>query len=285
MTETAGIAERRQGQTGQLLAILQEIQARYSYLPEEALRAVAEETGRPLVDIYGVATFYRSFCLKPRGKHLVTCCLGTACHVRGAPKVAEELARKLGVARGETTADRQFTLETQNCLGGCALGPIVVVDGHYFSNVRPPAVSGILAKARDGLDRVDIKGDERVFPVEVACPRCNHSLMSTHDLIDGLPSIWVTASFGEKHGWLRLSSLYGSYEVECQHEVPPDTVVDFFCPHCGAELAGGGPCVECGAAMVPMIVRGGGIVQICSRRGCHNHMLDLEGTSSWSEWR
>ena len=285
MTERAGVVERSPAKPGELLALLQEIQARYSYLPEEALRSVAAETGRSLVEIYGMATFYRGFSLKPRGKHLVTCCLGTACHVRGAPKVAEELERQLQVQRGNTTADRQFTLETQNCLGGCAVGPIVVVDGHYFPSVGPPAVRDILAKSREGLDKIDLKTDERVFPVEVACGRCNHSLMNAHDLIDGLPSIWVTASFGDRHGWLRLSSLYGSYEVESQHEIPLDAVVDFFCPHCSAELTGGGPCLACGASMVPMIVRGGGIVQTCSRRGCHNHMLDLEGTSSWSEWR
>ncbi len=279
MTEIERIVEKHLGHRGELLAILQDIQAKYSYLPEAALRTVAEKTGRSLVDIYGMASFYRAFSLKPRGKHLVTCCMGTACHVRGAPKVAEELERQLNVKRGGTTTGGQFTLETQNCLGGCALGPIIVVDGHYFPSVWPAAVRGILDKAREGLDKVDIKTDERIFPVEVACGRCNHSLMSPHDLLDGLPSISVTASFGDKHGWLRLSSLYGSFEVHSQHEIPVDTVVDFFCPHCSAELAGAGPCVECGASMVPMIVRGGGVVQICSRRGCHNHLLDLEGTS------
>lgn len=285
MTDITGIVEKRRGQRGELLAILQDIQAKYSYLPEEALRDVARKTGRSLVDVYGVATFYHAFSLKPRGRHLVTCCMGTACHVRGAPKVAEELERRLEVPPGETTADREFTFETQNCLGGCALGPIVVVDGHYFSSVGTPDVKGILEQAKAGLDRVDVTTDQRVFPVEVACGRCNHSLMNAHDTIDGLPSIWVTVSFAEKHGWLRLSSLYGSFEVESQHEIPLDTVVHVFCPHCSAEFSGAGPCVVCGASMVPMIVRGGGVVQICSRRGCHNHLLDLEGTSAWSEWR
>ncbi len=285
MTDITAIVDKRRGQRGELLAILQDIQAKYSYLPEDALRDVAEKTGRSLVDVYGVATFYHAFSLKPRGKHLVTCCMGTACHVRGAPKVAEELERQLQVPAGETTPDREFTLETQNCLGGCALGPIVVVDGHYFSSVGTPAVRGILERTREGLDKVDLASDERAFPVEVACGRCNHSLMNAHDLIDGQPSIWVTASFGDRHGWLRLSSVYGSFEVESQHEIPVDTVVDFFCPHCSAELSGAGPCVACGASMVPMIVRGGGVVQICSRRGCHNHMLDLEGTSAFGDWR
>lgn len=277
MSEIARIIEKRSGERGELIAILEDIQAKYSYLPEEALRAVAEKTGRSLVDIYGVATFYRWFSLKPRGKHLLTCCVGTACHVRGAPKVAEELERELGIKAGDTTADGRFTLETQNCLGGCALGPIVVADGHYFANVGTANVPRIVEKAAAGLDKVDVRSDERVFPVEVSCARCNHGLMNPSYPIDGYPSIKVTISFGDHHGWLLLSSLYGSHEIAAEQEIPEGQEADFFCPHCHAELSGAAPCVECGAPMVPMIVRGGGIVQICSRRGCHNHMLDLTG--------
>ncbi len=144
MSEIDTIIDRHRGERGELIAILEEIQGKYSYLPEESLRAVAEKTGRSLVDIYGVATFYRWFSLKPRGKHLLTCCMGTACHVRGAPRIDEELRRQLDAGVGETTEDREITYETQNCLGGCALGPIVVVDGHYFSNVTPGAVAGII---------------------------------------------------------------------------------------------------------------------------------------------
>jgi NADH-quinone oxidoreductase subunit E len=277
MSEIARIIEKHSGERGELIAILQDIQAKYSYLPEEALRTVADRTGRSLVDIYGVATFYRWFSLKPRGKHLLTCCVGTACHVRGAPKIAQELERELGIKAGETTADGQFTLETQNCLGGCALGPIVVADGHYFANVGTAMVPRIVEKSTAGLDKVDVRSDERVFPVEVSCARCNHGLMNPNYPIDGYPSIKVTISFGDHHGWLLLSSLYGSYKIEAEHEIPDGQVANFFCPHCHAELSGAAPCVECGAPMVPMIVRGGGIVQICSRHGCHNHMLDLTG--------
>ena len=131
--------------------MLQAIQAREGYLSEESLRALSRQIGRSLVDIYGVATFYRSFSLKPRGKHLICACLGTACHVRGAPRIAEELERQLGVKAGQTTPDGQFTLETVNCLGACALGPIVVVDGRCFPNVHASGVGAILAKARTGL--------------------------------------------------------------------------------------------------------------------------------------
>ncbi len=275
LEHVASIVEKHRGQRGGLIAILQEIQARYGYLPADALRAVAERTGRPLVDVYGVATFYRSFSLRPRGKHLCSVCLGTACHVRGGPVVAEEFGRYLGVRPGQTTPDRGFTLETVNCLGACALGPIVVVDGHYFSNVSPVRVKEIVEQARTGLDRVEVQTDRRIFPVEVSCPRCNHSLMDPEHLVDGYASIRVTRSYGHMHGWLRLSCLYGSYTVEASFEVPAEAVVDFFCPHCHAHLIGASSCPECGAPMVPMIVRGGGIVQICSRKGCKGHILDL----------
>jgi NADH-quinone oxidoreductase subunit E len=277
--EIGTIVEKHVGEQGALISILEEIQAKFSYLPEEALKAVAEKTGRSLVDVYGVATFYKWFSLKPRGKHLVSCCVGTACHVRGAPKVAQELGRRLAVEPGETTPDKEFTLETVNCLGACALGPIVVADGHYFPNVNPGKVRGILDKTQDGLDKIDVKTDPRVFPIQVSCARCNHSLMAPNQALDGAPAVKVTASFGESHGWLLLSGVYGSYHIESEHEIPHDTVTSFFCPHCHGEMAGGTDCPDCGASMVPMIVRGGGMLQICSRRGCRSHMLDLGGAS------
>ena len=274
--ETLKIVDKFAGEKGGLIAILEEMQTKYGYLPEKALKIVAERTGSSLVDVYGVATFYRAFSLKPRGKHLVSCCLGTACHVRGAPKIVEELERQLQIKRGDTTPDKQFTLETVNCLGACALGPIVVVDGHYFSNVETSKVKNILKKTREGLDKTEIKGDQRIFPVEVNCPRCNHSLMDNDYQIDGYPSIRVTAAFNNTHGGLRLSSLYGSYNVESEHEIPMGAVVNFFCPYCHAELIGSGNCPECGTKMVPMIVQNGGMIQVCSRRGCKGHHLDLD---------
>lgn len=258
-----------------LMSILEEIQARYSYLPEPALRLVAEETGRSLVDIYAVATFYKSFSLEPRGKHLASVCLGTACHVRNAPSVAEEFQQQLGIKAGETTPDKEFTLETVNCLGACALGPVVLIDGHYFSKMKVGKVRQLLDQAKTGFEQIDIEQDERFFPIDVSCPRCNHRLMDPGYEIDGSPSIRVTISFGTKHGWLRLSSVYGSYSVFSEYEVPPDTVVDFFCPHCHTKLVGSWHCASCQAPMVPMIVRGGGMIQICSRRGCTNHLLEL----------
>jgi NADH-quinone oxidoreductase subunit E len=276
---TLELVNTYRNERGSLIAILEDVQAKYGYLPAETLREVAETTNRSLVDIYGVATFYRAFSLKPRGKHLVSVCLGTACHVRGGPAIARKLQQQLKIKSGETTPDGEFTLETVNCLGACALGPVVVVDGHYFPNVSESGVEEILEKTRQGLDTVDMDTDERVFPVEVSCARCNHSLMDPRHPIDGYPSIRITVSFGQEHGWFALSSLYGSYNVKSEYEIPRDTVVQSFCPHCHSELIGGARCSECGAPMVPMIVRGGGIVQICSRRGCRGHMLDLTGNS------
>ena len=275
--EVLGILDKHEGNRGGLISILEEIQAEYSYLPAEALKLVAEGTGRSLVDIYGVATFYKSFSLKPRGKHLCSVCMGTACHVRGAPTVAREFERKLEISAGETTPDREFTLETVNCLGACALGPVAVVDGHYFSNIKSTRVKQIIEKTRAGLDEAEIKADLRDFILTVSCSRCNHSLMEPDHLIDGSPSVRVTVSFEHKHGWLRLSALYGSFTVEAEYPIPMDTVLDFFCPHCHAELKSASSCPLCSAPMVSMIVRGGGMVQICARRGCKGHMLDLEG--------
>ena len=129
-----------------LIAILQDIQAEYRYLPPDALRAVARALKIPLIDVIGVATFYRAFSLKPRGKHVVTVCLVTACHVRGGPKILEEFERKLGVKAGETTPDKHTTLETVACLGCCAIGPVVVVDSDYHAQTTTLKVGRILAK-------------------------------------------------------------------------------------------------------------------------------------------
>jgi len=275
--EILGILDKHEGDRGGLISVLEDVQAKYSYLPAEALRIVADKTGRSLTDVYGVATFYKSFSLKPRGKHLCSVCMGTACHVRGASIIAGEFERQLEAPAGETTADREFTLETVNCLGACALGPIVVVDGHYFSKVDSARVKPILKKTRAGLDDAEIRADRRLYLMNVSCSRCNRSLMDPDHPIDGSPSVRVTISFERKHGWLRMSPLYGSFTVESEYPVRADEILDFFCPHCHAELTGASTCPLCNAPMVSMIVRAGGIVQICSRRGCKGHMLDLDG--------
>jgi NADH-quinone oxidoreductase subunit E len=272
------ILDRHQGKrAGGLIALLEEIQGAYGYLPEAALRAVSERTQTPLVDVYGVASFYRAFSLTPRGRHVVCACLGTACHVRGAPMILDEVQRRLGIRAGETTPDREFTLETVNCLGACALGPVITVNGKTHPHVRHDSVRTILRDVREAPDAAAVSKDQRIFPLTVRCSRCNHSLMDAAHPLDGHPSIRVTVTFGRTHGWLRLSSLYGSYTIGMEHEIPMETVGNVFCPHCHAQLIGSAICAECGAPMVPMIVDGGGIIQVCARRGCKGHILDLAG--------
>jgi len=127
-----------------LIAILQEIEELYGYLPAWALKHVSEKLNVPLIQVYGVASFYNAFHLTPRGKHLIRVCLGTACHVRGGQRVIEELERKLNIGIGETTKDLNFTLERVNCLGCCALGPIVMIDEDYYGHMSPAKVGSLI---------------------------------------------------------------------------------------------------------------------------------------------
>ncbi len=139
-------------QNGLLIPILQEIQAHYRYLPEAALREVAKKLRIPLRDVYGVATFYRAFALTPRGEHVVTVCLGTACHVRGGANIVNTLSTDLGILPGQTTSDKKFTLETVNCLGCCAIGPIVVVDGEYHGEMNSQKARKLIEKlGKEGI--------------------------------------------------------------------------------------------------------------------------------------
>ena len=140
------LVEKHGGEKKALIAILQDIQAEYCYLPKDSLKLVAEILCIPLIDVLGVATFFRAFSLKPRGRHTCTVCLGTACHVRGGPKILDEFERRLGVKAGETTSDNMFTLETVACLGCCAIGPVVVVDKYYHAQVNIRKVGPILKK-------------------------------------------------------------------------------------------------------------------------------------------
>jgi NADH:ubiquinone oxidoreductase subunit E/NAD-dependent dihydropyrimidine dehydrogenase PreA subunit len=127
-----------------LIGVLQDINQDLGYLPEEALRYVSCRTGVPLLTVYHVATFYKAFSLTPRGKHVIRVCLGTACHVRGAARVLDALQSELEVESGQTTKDLKFTLETVNCLGTCALAPVVVLDAKYHGNSTPTKVKKIL---------------------------------------------------------------------------------------------------------------------------------------------
>ncbi len=145
-TELYDLINREAQDDASLIAVLEAIQARYRYLPPETLILAAERLGVPLAQAYSVATFYHAFSLRPKGKHCLHVCMGTACHVRGSPQVLDRLQTKLGVKAGGTTRDRTFTLETVNCLGACALGPIVVTDGEYSGQMSAQKVDGLLRR-------------------------------------------------------------------------------------------------------------------------------------------
>ena len=127
-----------------LIMILQDVQSRFHYLPEAALRRISTRLELSFAEIYGTASFYKAFSLEPRGQHVIQVCLGTACHVRGAQRILEEFERLLNVKAGQTTEDRRFTLETVNCLGACALGPIVTVDQEYHGNMTPGGAAKLI---------------------------------------------------------------------------------------------------------------------------------------------
>ncbi|MGZ5423616.1 MAG: NADH-quinone oxidoreductase subunit NuoE [Candidatus Aminicenantales bacterium] len=146
-SELAHLTAKAAGRKRALIQVLQDIQDRYHWLPPEALERVADVLGVPLVQVYGVATFYKSFSLKPRGRHICTVCLGTACHVRGGEAIMEQFERKLGIAAGETTPDGAYTLERVNCLGACALAPLAVVNGRYHGQMTEAKVEAVLAEA------------------------------------------------------------------------------------------------------------------------------------------
>jgi len=146
ITEILG---RHDSRVDALIMILQDIQSVYRYLPEEALRMVAAKLEIPFSQVYEVATFYRSFSLEPRGEHEIKVCLGTACHLRGGPLILENFERELGIGAGGTTKDQSFTLETVNCVGACALAPLVLVDTFYFGKSNSSSVKNILKKFSD----------------------------------------------------------------------------------------------------------------------------------------
>jgi NADH:ubiquinone oxidoreductase subunit E len=133
---------------GNLIGILHAVQDRYSYLPEEALVRVAEQTGFSLERIYAIATFYNHFSLEPRGRHLVRVCMGTACHVQGASRVMDELSQQLGCSEGHTSEDMQFTLESVRCVGACSLAPVVVIGDDTHACVHPKKVKHLLKPYR-----------------------------------------------------------------------------------------------------------------------------------------
>jgi NADH-quinone oxidoreductase subunit E len=140
------IIERYPGKPESLIFLLQDIQAAYNYISSEAMTLVCDHVGVPLTQAYAVATFYQSFSLEPKGEHEIRVCLGTACHLKGAPRIVSELERRLGIKPGETTKDLKYSLDTVNCLGACALAPVSVVDNEYQPNTTTPKLVKLLDK-------------------------------------------------------------------------------------------------------------------------------------------
>jgi NADH-quinone oxidoreductase subunit E len=140
------IVDRYQAKPTALIMVLQDIQKHYRYLPKEALDLVAQKMDLPIAQIFGVATFFRAFSLKPKGKHHVCVCTGTACHVRQANVIVDKFERDFGIKPGETTSNLDFSLETVNCMGACALGPLITVDDEYYGNMTVPKADSIMRK-------------------------------------------------------------------------------------------------------------------------------------------
>lgn len=147
--KTREIVKKHGGGRSTLIAVLQDIQEAFNYLPKQALKAVAKAMNVPLSRVYEVATFYTAFSLKPRGKHIVKICVGTACHVRGASAILDKFEQKLLIKPGETNQDQKFTLELVNCVGACALGPVVVIDTEYHGQVTMAKVDKIIDKINE----------------------------------------------------------------------------------------------------------------------------------------
>ena len=138
------IIDRYVGEEGVLIQLLLDMQSELNWIPKEALERMSERLKVPISQIYRIASFYKAMSLTPRGRHIVNVCLGTACHVRGGQRIMDRAKELLGIKEGETTPDMKFTLERVNCLGCCALGPVVVVDRDYHGKITPAKVKEII---------------------------------------------------------------------------------------------------------------------------------------------
>ncbi|MGI6607282.1 MAG: NADH-quinone oxidoreductase subunit NuoE [Peptococcia bacterium] len=138
------IIEKYKDEKGTMIPILHEVQQEKGYLPEDVQAYIAQKMGVPLSEVYGIVTFYTLFNTQPKGKHKISVCLGTACYVRGAGKILEELEKELNIKVGQTTADGQFTLEACRCLGACGLAPVLTVDDHVHGRLTTKDVAGLI---------------------------------------------------------------------------------------------------------------------------------------------
>lgn len=138
------IIDKHQGEASALIQVLLDIQSEHHWLPKQALARVSEKLQVPYARILHIATFYKAFSLVPKGRHEIQVCMGTACHVRGAPRVLDTVQDLTGIKPGETDLDLKFSLETVNCLGCCALGPVMVVDGDTHGRLAPGETADVL---------------------------------------------------------------------------------------------------------------------------------------------
>jgi len=145
-TKVTKIISRYKNKPGAVISILEDIQEAYGYLPKEVLEQVSEKLDTPLSRLFSMATFYSAFSLKPRGKHTLHVCLGTACHVRGGSRILKGFSHQLGIKPGDTTEDRKFTLETVRCIGCCSLAPVVKVNNDTHGYTTADRTQSILAK-------------------------------------------------------------------------------------------------------------------------------------------
>jgi NADH-quinone oxidoreductase subunit E len=140
------ILERYPRHPQHLINLLQDVQAEYSYISPEHLTLICDHVGVPVIQAWSVATFYKSFSLEPRGEHEIKVCLGTVCHLKGGERLVEGCERELGVKRGGTTEDLRFSIDTLNCVGACALAPVVVVDENYLPNSTQRKLNKVIKK-------------------------------------------------------------------------------------------------------------------------------------------
>lgn len=145
------VIEKFRNVRGSITGLLQDVVGVYRYLPEEVLQRLSDELEIPLAKLFTLATFYKSFRLEPLGDHHICICMGTACHVNGAPRLADNLERDLKIKAGETTKDKKFTFETVNCLGACALGPLITIDGEYHGKMDQNKLKKLLKKYQEEI--------------------------------------------------------------------------------------------------------------------------------------
>jgi NADH-quinone oxidoreductase E subunit len=150
-SKLSGILARYQGQDGALIKALQDAQGLYGYLPEEVLARIADYFDHPYSQVYGVATFYAQFRLKPRGENLIRVCTGTVCHIMGGPQVLAKISEELNISLGETTEDNKFTLGSAVCFGACSQAPVIMVNDDIYGRVTPERIAAILARYCTGV--------------------------------------------------------------------------------------------------------------------------------------